>query len=498
MRTLEQEQKHIVFGPREKEGIFMSRVETPPTYRFVDDIPELAEARLAVRLEAQDILAKREEQQLQSETALLPLDALSTAEYVLAVGAEFDVGHPQYEEARTGLKLDCLRLVSEWYRKLRPEYFEPLRHTYDTVTEQFYSHGLSVEQMTYNALVPIADDPEEESRRVNERVEDATPGIMRKLGGLALGSIGIRTISECTDKAIADYSQDQKRYASYRGYGGYVPDIEKVMIRDIRIDEATGDRLQEQVGLPGIFITHDIIQRALAERGIAAKHLDKTDLHGAQLLVEDDLMAFVQLLDAVASREWCTNIFMGEEVAQDFIKDYPAFWHEAKERQRGLHHIAEKTTAYVLDLAAEGFDKRKAPAKVEAFVKLLLLNEAKRDVGLAEQIFDARTAIGLVQVNMLESQGRYIEAQAEFEAVFSEAPGGGYCSGGSCGLESVDDFTDEGKQLRDKLKAEGGDIIVKDKDRSCKCGQKTVAYAYNERKVNKYCTSCKAFESKRT
>lgn len=476
----------------------MSNAETAPTYRFVDDIPELAEARLAVRLEAQDVLAKRAEQQSQSETTLLPLDALSTAEHVLGVRAELGADSVAHEEARSGLKLDCLRLVSEWYRKLRPEYFEPLRHTFDAATGQFYSHGLSIEQMTFNALVPIAADHEEESRRVNERVEDATPGIMRKLGGVALGSVGIRTISECTDKAIADYKEDQRVYAPYRGYGGYVPDIEKVMIRDIRIDEANGDRLQEQVGLPGIFITHDIIQRALAERGIAAGHLDKTGLHGAQLLVEDDLMSFVRLLDEVAGREWCTNIFMGEEVSKGFTKDYQAFWSEAKERQQSLDHLAEKTTTYVLDLAAEGFDKRMAPAKVEAFVKLLLLNEAKRDVGLAEQIFDAKTAIGLVQVAMLEAQGRYVEAQAEFEVLLREAPGGGYCSGGSCGLENVSDFTDEGKQLRDKLKAEPGDTLVKDKERSCKCGQKSVVYAYNERKVNKYCTSCKAFESKRT
>lgn len=89
-------------------------------------------------------------------------------------------------------------------------------------------HGWSIRQLTENALVPIAEDAEEEARRVNERVEEATPHIVRSLGSLALGK-GIITISQCTDSAISSFQTDMKLGRKHRGYRGYVPEIEKVM-----------------------------------------------------------------------------------------------------------------------------------------------------------------------------------------------------------------------------------------------------------------------------
>lgn len=477
-------------------------VEAPPITQYisVDALPEVAAARQEVREQAWDVVRLRERQLAGEEAAVVPLavDALSTAESVIEASTRHGIDSDIYLERLDGLELDCLRLVAEWYRKKQPEYFPASRHFFDAETGDFYSHGLSIRQMTENALRPIDGDYEEVSRRVNERVENETAHIIRKVGGLALQQVGIRTISECTDKAIRDYQTDRAAGAPHRGYNGYVPEIEKVMIRDMRFEEETGDRLEEQIGLPGIFINHFVIQEALRRRGIEAGIMDKTELHGTQLLVRDDLIDFVELLDTVASEEWCTNIFMGEEVAADYQKDYTAIREQALRRQEGLKDMASKTAVFIMDLAVDGVDRRKAPAMVESFVKKLLLDTAKTDTTLAIQIFDEKTAAGLKEVAYLGSIGRHSEAFSLLQKVEDLAPGGGYCSGGSCGLESVDMHSKEGKELKKLLKAEDGDTIVKDKERTCKCGQKSIIYAYNKNKVNKYCEHCKAFESKQT
>jgi hypothetical protein len=310
--------------------------------------------------------------------------------------------------------------------------------------------------------------------------------------------VAIRTISECTDKAIADYESDMAAGAAHAGYDGYVPEIQKLMLRDIRLDGDSDDRFEEQIGLPGIYITHFVIQQALARRGIDADSLDKTGMHGAQLLAGDDLMDFVALLDDEAGRQWCTNIFMGEEVPADFVKDYDSFRQEALRRQAGLQEQAGTVANFVIDLARDDVDRRQALTMVEDFVKLLLLDMAKRDGSVAEQMFDARTAAGLREVAELEARGLYDAAFDRMREVEKAAPGGGYCGGGSCGLESVNTGSEAGRALAARLGAGAGDTVVKDKVRKCKCGSKNVAYAYNSSKVIKLCEGCgsKSVEAK--
>ncbi len=476
-----------------------SETKEQKPYILADALPEIAQARQDVRQDAWLRVEQARQAVRQGSPELRPLqiDALSTAEFVIHTAETFGEDSPEHKESFAGLMLDCRRLVAEWYRKKKPEYFEPSRHFFDAETGDFFSHGLSIRQMTENALTAIDDNAEEEARRVNERVEEATPLLVKKLGWFALESIGIRTISECTDTAIAEYQEDSTT-GQHRGYNGYVPEIEKLMIRDITFDESTGDRLEEQIGLPGIYITHDIIKRALSRCDIDVTDMDKTQLHGSQLIVEDDLLEFVELLDTVASEEWCTNVFMGEEVPAGFEKDYDSIRTEAKARQEQLADQANMTALYIMDLARAGTDKRRAPQLVESFVKALLLDIAKKDSAVAEEIFDKRTADGLRQVSYLESVGRFEEALALQVSVEKAAPGGGYCGAGSCGLERVNLSGEEGEKLKKALGYEAGDTVLKDTERPCKeCGKKTIIYAFNKNKVNKYCTSCPAFTSER-
>ncbi len=472
------------------------------TYQFVDDIAELYDARQEIRQSAVSLLEQRRQTyETTGELTYQPVDALSTAHSVLDAGFRYGEDSEEYAERYEGLLLDCQRLVGEWYRKKRSEYFAPVRQLFDEVKEEFFSHGLSIRQMTENALTPMAGDAEEEARRVNERVEDATPHLVRNLGGAALAGCAIRTISECTDGAIAAYSYDQQHGGAHRGYNGYVPEIQKAMIRDIRLDNETNDRFEEQIALDGRYFTHEIFQIALAEKGVDAKEMDKTQLHGAQLLARVDLIDFAAHMDAVATREWCLGregkaLFMGELVSTNHPRDYQAFKQEALERQASLEGHAETVALFVLDLAEDNYDRTKAPAHVEEFVKDILLTMAKQDIAVAEQMFDADTAQLLRATVCLENQGRFAEAQLIWEEAREKAPGGGFCGAGSCGLEGVMQGSKEEAELRKKLNASDRDTIIKDLERACRCGKKSIVYAFNKSKVNKYCQSCGAFESK--
>lgn len=465
-------------------------LETTTNYHFIDDIAELAQAREVVRQDAWALLHERKAQLASGDFAQLPLqiDALSTAKAVIESRDELGNGSAEHVERLTGLRLDCRRLLGEWYRKRTWEYFPPSRHYFDAQTGEFFSHGLSVRQMTENALTPQSDNPEEEARRVNERVEDETPRIIQKLGGFMLNGAGIRTISQCTDKAVADYELDIKSGTKHRGYDGYVPEIEKVMIRDITIDPNSGDRFEEQVGVSGRYFTPDIFQRALKQKGLAAGDLDKTQLHGAQILASDNIVEFLEHMDQVASEEWRVEIFMGEEVPADFIKDYSKIREQAARRQADLEKHTNLLADFIISLAENGTDPRKAPAIVENFVKKMLLNITKHDEKLAVQVFDENTANGLREVVYLESIGQSQRALERLLEVENLAPGGGFCGAGSCGLEGVEANSIDAITVKDKLGFGNSKDILKDTERKCKCGSKSVYYDLKQAK--KGCTSC--------
>lgn len=465
-------------------------------YMFVDDIEQAFEERQLVRDSAQRLLESRRNEAA-IEADYLPVDALSTAHNVLAAERVYGAESEEYRMSWNGLLLDCERYVGEWYRKNTSEYFEPTRHVFRAGDNEFFSHGLSIRQMTENALVPITEDPEEEIRRINERVEEETPHIMRSLGSIALGR-GIVTISECTDSAISSYEADMAAGNKHRGYRGYVPEIKKLMVRHILLDPDSNDRWQTQIGLPGTYFDHETLQLALKQKGLDADDMDKTALHGAQFLADEDPMEFVKHLDAVASEQWCTNVFMGEQVSNDHLKDYEAYKEQARERKESLAGWSKTVALFVLDLAENDFDRSKAPEHVESFVKNMLLTIAKEDNQAARQMFDEKTAAGLERVAELESRGRFDEANELMRTVEREAPGGGSCGAGSCGLEGVVAGSKEDEQLRKKLGADSSDTIVKDKERACRCGAKSIVYAYNKQKVIKKCMSCGAQEKKQS
>jgi hypothetical protein len=370
-----------------QEQIDTDRVLESGKYLLVDDIPEVYTARQEVRFAAEALLENRRQARAYGEATgdtPGPVDALSTADKVVWAKQMFGAYSSEYHEARQGLLLDSQRLVGEWYRKKTSEYFEPIKHTWNAELQDYISHGFSTGQITENGIIPMANDLEDEARRVNDKVEDATPKILMSLGCVALGEgVALRTISQCTEQAKQAYEADMAAGRKYAGYKGYVPDADKLYIRDYTFDPVTADRYEEVVGLPGTYINDYVIREALRIKDVAAGHMDRTELQGAQFLAPDSLIDFVAHLDAVASEQWCTNIFMGEEVPADFVKDYARFQREALQRQEQLAGLGEVVAAFVVDLAEDGYDRTKAPAKVEAFVKMHLLELGKHDYKVA-------------------------------------------------------------------------------------------------------------------
>lgn len=470
--------------------------ESEPPFRgyvAVGDIPELAGARLGYQVEAEALHRERNQllQNDQLEKVPLPVDPLSEAKRVIEAGLVYGEDSQEYIQSKAGFLVSCKRLVGEWFRKYSYEYFEGLEHEFDHENQDFYSHGYSILDMTRDGIIG-SGETEKVDRRINEHVEQGTSVAIQGLGSLALGqTVQMRTVSECADWALRDYERDQKAGITTGGYEGYVPEIRKLMIRDMVMNRATGKRTDEVVALPGTYIDHWVITEALRHRGLESAHLskDKTELQGTQLLVDDDIMEFVAILDQVASENYAVDVFMGEKIEPGTVKNYALARQQAIKRQKSLQNQSETIAMFVLDLAEEETDSQKAVKLVEEFVKKMLLTMADQNNGLAAPIFGEDTARGLREVAWLRTNRGEDEAFARLQEVAEAAPGGGYCGAGSCGLESVKPGSLDAKKIEDL----GFDPknTIKDTERKCvNCKKKKVVYDTKQGK--KGCTGCRA------
>lgn len=458
-------------------------------YTLVDQIPLVAEARMHARAEAYEVVEQNRQllREGQFDRVAMPVDALGTARRV--VGAK--EGSLEAVEAYQGLVLDCQRLVAEARRKNTWEYFEPLRQHYDAQADDYVSHGFRMSEITKAGLTPTAE-AEEIEIRVNDHVEERTYSAIRSLGGLALGGLEtkVRTVSPCADWAIAALESGSKT-----GYGGNAPEIRKFMVRDVKIDPFTGDRIQEQIAVSGLYITESVHAEVMARKGVEIG-ASKQEIHQSQTIVDDDLLDYMSMADQIASRRSGKTIFMGEVVPEGTAKDYSLVRRQAAGRLEETNKIAVELAEFVYELAEAETESWLAVGLVEARTKKLLFRHASNNVSEAALIFDEQTAQGLEAIVDLQRSGQVDLAQQMLEQVESAAPPVSFCGAGSCGLEGVSSGSKEGKELAKKLGAEATDEIVKDTERACRCGKKSIVYAYNKQKVTKHCQSCGAFETK--
>jgi len=475
---------HLVLSPEE------SLIDNYPTLLDLDNIPELRFTRLRAAQEASKIIANNRRLLTSGEVDLVPLsvDPLGTAKRVVETRQQYGTSSTQYKDSFAGLVLDSERLLGEAFRKNTWEEFPRAPQQFDQTTNEYYSHGTSVLEIAKRGLSPLSE-PEELDRRINDYVAEQTNHtipLVKKLGHVAINeSVTVRGIWECPDWAIEAYKSDSKA-----SHGGYVPAIEKLMIVDLHFDE-TDERHQEQIGLSGLYITHDVITTVLEQQGAIepGSNVSKTELQGKQFIDNSGsgILSFVEQLDLEASRRSNKNIFMGEVVDEDYVKDYGATPREAEERRQRLASKPIQLAEYLITLEENQTDPQVATALVDNFLKKMLLEVVKKDPGRAEDIFDKATADGFREVARLELLNRFDEAQAVQKEVEKNAPAVSFCGAGSCGLEAVNPLSSEATSARSLgLRGE----LLHDTERSCPnkdCKKKTVYY---DSKGNKACTAC--------
>ena len=465
-------------------------IETSPSMIDVDNIPEILFARIRAEQEARKILENNRQLLRDGEfdRVPLPVNPLGTAHRVVAIKQKYGEDSPEYQESFAGLLLDSTTLLSEAAGKNNSEVFVGTTQQFDPVTEEYFSHGIAMTDITKNGLSPLAR-PEEIAIRKHDHVGERTNQVIQRvknLGHLALEeTVTLRNISECPDWTIEAYESDSKA-----SHGGYVPGIKKLMITDIRFNE-TNLREQQQVGLSGLYITHDVITTVLEQQGAitAGKDLTKTELHGKRFIDKSNngILSFVEQLDVEASKRSNKNIFMGEVVDDDYGKDYDSTVVEAEERRRRLASKPLQLAEYLISLEENQIDRWAAEALVDNFLKTMLLEMVRKDPTQAEGVFDKATAEGFRKVARLEDLGQFEEARAVQAAVEKAAPAVSFCGAGSCGLESVKALSDEA------ITAQSlglGPELLHDTVRRCPnkdCKKKTVYY---DKKGNKACTSC--------
>jgi hypothetical protein len=492
------------------EALIQTAITPRPTLYAVEDpvnhlvdadtVPELRFARLRAGQEAASILGRNRQLLYEGETESVPraVDALGTVRQVVEAKREFGADSPQYKEKFEGLMLDSERLLGEAYSKHTSEYFAEVLQSFDPAKREYSAHGLSVKRMVTNGLSP-AVGPEERARRANEYVEEGTYEAI----GTAIGHIGLQgmaeripepaalaetespalsvmTVSECTDEAIKDYELNPKG-----SHGGYAPGIRKFMVRGVHFTES-GDRLEEQVAVPGLYITHEVITEVLAGKGAIAQgeELSKTELHAKQLISVngEGVMDLVKELDQKAGEKSGKRIFMGEKVPADHEMDYDAFVGQAEIRRQKLAPKPQQLAEYLVALEEGGTDGATAEALVNVWLKRTLLEVAGKNPDLAEAMFDQATAEGFREVARLKAEGQDNEARWLQAQVERNAPEVSYCGAGSCGLEAASPG-DVSKAQRLGLKGE----IIHDKERPCPaCSAMKVVYGEN----GKACTGC--------
>lgn len=484
--------------------------EVPQTLISADTVSELFAKRQAAAQRARAILAKNSHKLHNGRAEEVPtsVDALGTVRQVVAVKREFGINSPQYKRVFPGLVLDNERLLGEAVTKNQSEYFARVCQTLqspESPSRGFLSHGLSISKMTENGLSPLTR-PEEQMRRVNDFVEEegtyvpignmiANHGLRAFVELLPIPvepetpqvNVQVTTISECTDFAEREYAINSKG-----SFEGYRPGMKGIAIRRLHFEHDSGDRDEEQAIISGIYITHDLIEEFLAEKGALDKgqKMTKNELHGTQFISVNGggVMEFVKELDDYAGAKLGLNLFNGEQVPANHPKDYVKFMEQAEERRKQLAPMPTQLAEYQIELEESGVDSRTAEALVNKFLKDKLLAIAKAHPELAEVMFDSETAQGFAEVARLEAAGQYEEAYRKQLTVEKNAPEVSYCGAGGCAdLENVDPSSPVG-QLAMRLGLRGK--MVRNTASACtNCKAKELYHDYNG---NTVCVSCKS------
>lgn len=481
---------------------YREQVEKAPEVILIraDAVPEIHHRRQEMRQESINLIESRYQMMFEGREDEVPLEvnALSTARNVREMERKHGTGSPEHKSALAVLYADTQRLVQESWRRKKPEYFAKVAHTFSKAKDSFMAGAFAIKQMTLNALTVVRHD-EEGYRRINERVEDGTTIDFYKRDsyqGRPIEEWRVLTFSECADWAIKLFKEDQKTDRK-RSYSGYVPEIEKLGIRMFSFDKKRGVREEEQILMPGLDVSHDVLIDALKEIDLLDENddLDKIQLHGNQIIahesVFDTVLDVAELVDAKASAKHGTPIFMGERVDEDHHMDYSRVPIEAQERIDQQEDDVNDLMDYILDLVDKGISDKNALKRVVGYLDNQMHEQAEADPDLAEAMFDSNTAENYREVNRLMNEGQIEEANEQRMKTRDEAPLPDFCGSDDCGVDELDSVDSakaksmglEPIQTRDGQK----DKFLRAKGAACDdCGSKRTAIG----KGKKACLDC--------
>lgn len=454
-----------------------------------DLIGELAFARRRYRQQAEDILRTNHGLLMDGEweAVPIPVDALGTGRKATQNRNTYGEDSPQYQESLVGLTEDCERLYGEAERKNTFEYFIPSVQYRNDLTGDYFSKGNSLTELVSGGLSPVAKKGEQHSR-IDDFVEEMT---YKAIGSMQTdGPVSTITFLECPDWVIEEYKENPEGT-----FYGYVPEVEKLMLRGLTFYNDEGIRIEEQLALPGTYITHEVVLAVLEEAEYIEpeSELSKADIHAKQFIEhgEGDVFAFAKLLDAKASQLSGMNIFLGEVVAENHPKDYASAKQEALERHNQRRSRAKKLGHFIIGHVEAGTDRWVAEKLVSKFVDEDLKAMSRANPELAELIYNKKTADGYRNVEKLRLAGKHDAANRLQARVEEEAPAPSYCGAGSCGLERVNPTSSDARKARE-LGLVGEQLH--DTERACRgCGSKTIHY---DSRGSKVCITCESAEIK--
>jgi hypothetical protein len=397
----------------------------------------------------------------------LPIDSLGTTRNLAYIEQSYGHGSLEYQRGYFGLFMDCLRLWSEAESKYAADYCPPIFQPYNALSGRYTSNDICLHQTIENGLSPEGDIEAQEIR-LYDYVEERTNEVIGA-SNLAREQVSVISFKPCPDYAIRNYQADKKG-----SHDGFVPAIEKFFIQNFKFSEE--GRYHEQVALPGIYITHDLIVETLKEIEAMPEDVSPTklELRAKQFINTSDspLVSLTSLLDKKASEATGLNIFMGEVVADDHSKDYELVLQQAADRQVAQESKAHEIAQFLIDLNRQGVDGISGNIVTDDYLKELLFKEALEHPEKAAIIFDEDTALGIQQINNSELAGH--DSGNLRKQVYKDAPAASYCGAGSCGLEAVSASSPEVRVAHQHgLVGE----VIHDTERSCNnCGEKTVYY----------------------
>lgn len=468
----------------EQLNYFETEKQVNSTLSDLDSYDSFIASKVFYQKRAQKIL---ENNQLLAEQGIenvpLPVDVLSTSKKYLE---EDDLS--KKEILLEAVNEDNARLLAEAMRKSSWEYFPEIFERYNQDQNDLEINGIFLNETLFNGLSPFAHK-EEQQIRVLEFVEHQIHlEIINKLrDNKNYEEVNIVTIKECPEYILEEYSQNHLPGK----YGGYVPEINKLVIQKARIN-ADGVYL-EHIALPGIFFDHQSILEYLNLSGLKLdNNCTRLELRSKQFILDEhnSLLDIAKDLDEHVAKKNNLNIFLGEVASSP--KDYSIVQQEAQFRQRESKEEVLELSRFLINLAKEDVDSGVAAYRLGQFLKKMLFSYVQENIAQADVIFDKPTQNLLILAEQLSQRGIIESSQKIVQKAFNRAPPAVFCGAGTCGIVAVNQFSKEAKAVKGLgLKGE----VIKDTIRTCpKCKNSEVYY---DSKGNKACAKCQNKEIKK-